>query len=76
MAIAFAPLSAERWASRRLLRVFAGEGTAHDVHKLATQYGCDVAVVVAQDKVWDSHSFVGAPDYRLAETGESRCDPM
>jgi hypothetical protein len=74
MAIAFAPLSAERRSQvdATFLRVFDGEGTAHDVHELATQYGCDVAVIVPQDKAWSSDPFAGAPDYRLAEASEAR----
>ena len=74
MAIAFAPLSAERRSQvdTLFLRVFAGEGTAQDVHALATQYGCDVAVLVPQDKAWDKDPFADAPDYRLAEAREGR----
>lgn len=74
MAIAFAPLSAEgrSQVDAIFLRVFAGEGTPYDVHELATQYGCDVAVLVPQDKAWDRDPFAGAPDYRLAEAREGR----
>ena len=40
--------------------------------ELATQYGCNVAVVVPQDKAWDTDPFANAPDYRLAEAREGR----
>jgi hypothetical protein len=74
MAIAFAPLSAERRSqvNATFLRVFAGEGTALDVHELATQYGCDVVVIVPQDKAWESDPFATAADYRLGEARDGR----
>jgi hypothetical protein len=70
MAIPFAPLPSERrfQINATFLRVFAGEGTADDVHQLATRYGCGVVVVVPQDSAWDSDPFALAPDYSLAET--------
>ena len=74
MAIAFAPLSAERRSqvNATFLRVFAGEGTMDDVHDLATRYGCDVVVLLPQDKAWDRDPFAAVPDYRLAEARDDR----
>ena len=74
MAIAFAPLSPERRSliNAQFLRVFDGEGTPNDVHDLATKYGCDVVVVVPQDKAWDHDPFAAGPDYRLAEARDGR----
>ena len=74
MGIAFAPLSAERRSqvNATFLRVFAGDGTAPDVHELATQYGCDVVVIVPQDKAWESDPFATAADYRLGEARDGR----
>lgn len=74
MALAFAPLPPERRAAinAQFVRVFAGGGTADDVHLMATQYGCDVAVVVPSDKAWERDPFAASPDYRLAETREGR----
>ena len=74
MAIAFAPLPPERRAEidAEFLRVFDGEGTPNDVHDLATKYGCDVVVLVPQDKAWDHDPFAAGPDYRLAEAREGR----
>ena len=74
MAIAFAPLRRERRAQvdAEFLRVFDGHGTSNDVHDLATKYGCDVVVLVPQDKAWDHDPFAAGPDYRLAETREGR----
>jgi len=69
MAIAFAPLPPERRSqvNATFQRVFAGEGTRDDVHALATQYNCDVVVLVPQDRAWDRDPFATTPDYRLAE---------
>ena len=74
MAIAFAPLSPERRSliNAEFLRVFDGEGTPNDVHDLATKYGCDVVVLVPQDKAWDHDPFAAGPDYRLAEARDGR----
>ena len=52
--------------------MFDGQGTPNDVHDLATKYGCDVVVLVPQDKAWDQDPFAAGPDYRLAETREGR----
>ncbi|MGO9401384.1 MAG: hypothetical protein ACLP19_26610 [Xanthobacteraceae bacterium] len=74
MAIAFAPLSPDRRSliNAQFLRVFDGEGTPNDVHDLATKYGCDVVLVVPQDKAWDHDPFAAGPDYRLAEARDGR----
>jgi hypothetical protein len=74
LALAFAPLSpAHRHAiDAQFIRVFAGEGTAVDVSELAKRYGCDVAIVVPQDKAWDNDPFASSPDYRLAENRDGR----
>jgi hypothetical protein len=74
MAIPFAPLSPElrSQVDAEFIRVFEGKGTPSDVQDLATKFGCDVVVLVPQDKAWDRDPFAGAPDYRLAETQEGR----
>ena len=74
MAIALAPLPPERRAEidAEFLRVFDGDGTSNDVHDLATKFGCDVVLLVPQDKAWEHDPFAGGPDYRLAETREGR----
>jgi hypothetical protein len=74
MAIALAPLPPERRAEieAEFLRVFGGEGTPNDVRDLATKFGCDVVLVVPQDKAWDRDPFAAGPDYRLAETRDGR----
>jgi hypothetical protein len=74
LALAFAPLPADRRAAinAQFVRVFGGEGTAKDVHAMATQYGCDVAVVAPTDQAWDHDPFAASPDYRLAETRDGR----
>jgi hypothetical protein len=70
LALAFAPLPADRREAinTQFIRVFDGAGTMDDVHDLATKYGCDVAVVVPQDKVWTNDPFASSADYRLAES--------
>jgi len=74
LALAFAALPPERRKAinAQFLRVFDGQGTADDVHDMATQYGCDVAVIVPTDKAWDHDPFASNADYRLAETREDR----
>jgi hypothetical protein len=74
MAIAFAALTVERRSKvdATFSRAFSGEGTPDDVHDLATQYGCDVVVLVPQDKAWDRDPFAAAADYRLAEARDQR----
>ena len=69
MALAFAPLPPPRREAinAQFIRVFAGEGTAADVSDMATRYGCEVVVVVPQDKAWNNDPFAASADYRLAE---------
>jgi len=69
MALAFAPLRPPRREAinAQFIRVFAGEGTAADVSDMATRYGCEVVVVVPQDKAWNNDPFAASADYRLAE---------
>lgn len=74
MALAFAPLPPDRREAidATFLRVFGGQGTAADAHDLATRYGCDVVVVVPQDKAWNHDLFAASADYRLAEARDAR----
>jgi hypothetical protein len=74
LVLALVPLSAtDREAiNAQFVRVFAGEGTAQDVDDMAKKYGCDVIVVVPQDKAWDHDPFAASSDYRLAETRDGR----
>ena len=74
LALAFAPLSVERrdTINAQFVRVFAGEGTADDVHDMAVKYGCDVVVLVPADGAWEKDPFAASPDYRLAETREGQ----
>jgi len=74
LALALAPLSdARREAiNAQFVRVFAGEGTADDVSDMAKKYGCDVVVVVPQDKAWSNDPFASSPNYRLAENRDGR----
>ena len=74
MAIPFAPLSPELRSliDAEFIRVFDGKGTPSDVQDLATKYGCDVVVLVPQDKAWDQDPFAAGPDYRLAEARDGR----
>ena len=74
MALAFAPLPPPRREAidAQFIRVFAGEGTAADVSEMAKQYGCEVVVVVPQDKAWTRDPFATSPDYRLAESRDGR----
>jgi hypothetical protein len=72
LALAFAPLPAARREaiSKQFIRIFDGEGTSEDVREMARTYGCDVVVVVPQDKAWTTDPFASGPDYRLAENRE------
>ena len=74
LALAYTSLASERRVAinAQFVRVFAGEGTADDVHAMATQYGCDVIVVAPTDKAWDHDPFAASADYRLAETRDGR----
>ena len=72
--MALAPLAPERRAEidAEFQRVFEGDGTPNDVHDLAAKFGCDVILLMPQDKAWNHDPFAGAPDYRLAEAREGR----
>ena len=70
LALTFAPLTMARREAidAQFIRVFAGEGTPQDLSDMAHVYGCDVVVVVPQDKAWMNDPFAASPDYRLAES--------
>ncbi len=53
-------------------RVFAGGGSAADVHSLASRFDCRVIVVTASDGAWVRDPFATSPDYRLAEERPGR----
>jgi hypothetical protein len=74
LALAFAPLPAARREAinKQFIRIFEGGGTPQDVSEMAKKYGCDVVVVVPQDKAWNSDPFAPSPDYRLAESRDGR----
>jgi hypothetical protein len=74
MALAFAPLPAERREAinAEFIRVFAGGGTPADVADLARQFACDVVVVAPQDGAWSKDPFASSPDYRLAESRDGQ----
>jgi hypothetical protein len=74
LALALAPLPPPRREAinAQFIRVFAGEGTAPDVSDMATRYGCEVVVLVPQDKAWDNDPFATSPAYRLAENRDGR----
>jgi hypothetical protein len=69
MALAFAPLPAERREAinARFLRIFAGEGTPDDVDVMAKRFSCEAIVIVPQDGAWSHDPFAASADYRLAE---------
>jgi hypothetical protein len=74
LALALAPLSDDmrEAINAQFVRVFAGEGRAGDLSEMASKYGCDVVVVVPQDKAWSNDPFASSPDYRLAENRDGR----
>jgi hypothetical protein len=74
LVLALAPLSEDmrEAINAQFVRVFAGEGTAGDIGDMAKKYGCDVVVVVPQDKVWSNDPFAASSDYRLAENRDGR----
>ncbi len=74
LAIAFAPLPPERREAinAQFIRVYEGAGTPADVSDMATKFGCDVVVVVPQDRVWNNDPFASSPDYRLAESRDGK----
>lgn len=53
-------------------RVFAGRGSAADVHSLASRFDCRVIVVTARDGAWMRDPFATSPDFRLAEENPGR----
>jgi hypothetical protein len=69
LALALAPLpDTEREAiNAQFVRVFADEAMPGDVADLARKFGCDVVVVVPQDKAWSSDPFASSADYRLVD---------
>jgi hypothetical protein len=74
LALALAPLPPPRRDAidAQFTRVFAGEGTAADVSAMAKRYGCEIVVVVQQDKAWTKDPFAESPEYRLAENRDGR----
>jgi hypothetical protein len=74
LALAYAPLSPERREAinGQFVGVFDGRGTPDDVHDMAAKFGCDVAVIVPQDKAWDHDPFATSPHYHLAEAREDK----
>lgn len=67
--IALPPVEIDR-IDALFTRVFAGAGSADDVHLLATRYACHVVVVTVEDGAWHRDPFAGSADYRLVETKE------
>jgi hypothetical protein len=74
MALAFAPLPAERREAinAQFLRVFAGQGSPDDVDAMAKKFACEVVVVVPQDGAWSNDPFAVSADYRLAEARDGQ----
>jgi hypothetical protein len=74
LALALAPLPPPRREAidAQFIRVFAGEGTAADVSEMAKRYGCDIVVLVPQDKAWNNDPFGASDDFRLAENRDVR----
>jgi hypothetical protein len=74
LALAFAPLPPARREdiNAQFIRIFGGQGTPQDLSDMATKYGCDVVVVVPQDKAWSNDPFAASPFYRLAENENGR----
>jgi hypothetical protein len=69
LALPFAPIPAARRAEieAQFVRVFAGEPAPADVRQLAEGFGCDVAVVTAQDGAWLRDPFASTEFYRLVD---------
>jgi hypothetical protein len=74
LVLALAPLPADRREAinAQFVRVFAGQGSPQDVHALASEYGCDVVVLVPQDGAWSNDPYATSAEYRLAESRENR----
>lgn len=71
---AYAPLLPARLTAinAQFVRVFAGAGSAEDVHEMAVTYGCHVVLVVPQDGAWEHDPFATSPDYHLGERRDDR----
>jgi hypothetical protein len=69
LAIAFAPLSAERRAeiSDRFARVFDGQASDIDLRALTGEYSCDVVLLTVRDGAWERDPFATSPHFRLVE---------
>jgi hypothetical protein len=74
LALAYAPLTAARRdeIAAQFIRVFAGNGSESDIRALATQFGCRVVVVTAQDMAWQRDPFAASEFYRLVEAKPDR----
>ena len=74
LTLALAPLANQtrEAINNQFIRIFAGEGTPQDTADIARKYGCDVVVVVPQDKAWANDPFAVSPDYRLAESRDGK----
>jgi hypothetical protein len=74
LALAFAPLPPARRDAigEQFVRVFGGSAMPGDVHDLATQFGCEVVVVIPQDGAWINDPFAQSADYRLAEQRDAK----
>jgi hypothetical protein len=48
-------------------RIFAGHGSAAEVHSLVSRFDCRVIVVTASDGAWLRDPFATSPDYRLVD---------
>lgn len=69
LALAFAPISAERRTAVDTLfaRVFAGGAEGGDIAALADRHRCEVIVVTPQDGAWRDDPFANSARYRLVE---------
>jgi hypothetical protein len=74
LALALAPLPDQLRESinAQFIRVFAGEGTPQDTADIARKYGCDIVVIVPQDKAWANDPFAANPDYRLVDSRDGK----
>jgi hypothetical protein len=48
-------------------RVFAGDGSSHDLDEVATRYDCRTVVLTARDGAWRRDPFAGGPRFSLVE---------
>ena len=74
LALAFAPLSAERRKEidAQFVRVFRGDAAPDDIRDLARRYDCRIAVVTPRDGAWQRDPFAASPLYRLVEDETGR----